>query len=163
MSRPDSPLPDAAAAAASTLLAWCRAHDDACAAALAACSMPAPGSPCDLMDVGDVAAAADRIATLDDAAAALTEPHRRNDGERITAALTLVRQQLAAGIDADTAIAAAIREHGVRIAADTGIASGDVLDDVRRVLDGLAAEIDSGRLGRALADRIAAAAASSAA
>ncbi|MCY4303666.1 MAG: hypothetical protein OXC62_02600 [Aestuariivita sp.] len=58
---------------------------------------------------------------LPDDDAALTEPHRRIDGERITAALDLVRQRIADGIDADTAIADAIRNHGVRIAADGGI------------------------------------------
>ena len=70
MSRPDSPLPDDAAAAAAVLHRWMRANhpDDALADALAALDMPAPGSPCDLTDVGTVAAAADRHAGVTTAA-----------------------------------------------------------------------------------------------
>ena len=60
--------------------------------------------------------------------------------------------------DVDTIRQALLAETNARLTAEPTLTPADV----RRVLDGLTREIDSGKLGRALADRIAAAAAASA-
>ena len=59
------------------------------------------------------------------------------------------------GDDVADARALLLAETDARLTAEPTL----TLDDVRRVLDGLTREIDSGQLGRTLADRIAAASA----